>query len=269
MMRTSLLARRAAKIGALLSGLMSRPLPGLVVVLYHRVGVGDRYIDLGFDLFKRQADYLADSGRVVSLEEGLRRVSVGPLDDDVFAITFDDGTEDFFTTVLPVLVERGLPATHYVVTGPVDEGLPYPSWAGPNDARAMSWGQIAEAVSTGLVTVGSHTHTHADLDRVDKAAIEAELRRSKELIEDRVGRACSHFAYPHAVGSASAEAIVRRYYDSAAVAGWAKNHHEAFDPYRIMRIPITRLDGKVFFRAKIDGRMGAEAALYRLAGKRG
>jgi peptidoglycan/xylan/chitin deacetylase (PgdA/CDA1 family) len=133
----------------------------------------------------------------------------------------------------------------------------------------MTWAQVTEAVSTGLITIGSHTHTHADLDRGTRAQMEDELRTSKQLIEDNLGIACDDFAYPHAVVSAQADQLVREHYKTAAVGGWRKNLSKTLDPYAILRIPITRLDGRVFFRAKLKGRMGAEAALYRVTQRRG
>src|SRR3712207_9192018 len=54
----------------------------------------------------------------------------------------------------------------------------------------LSWSQLAECVDSGLVTIGSHTHTHADLARADEMTAAGEMRRSKELIEDRLGVAC-------------------------------------------------------------------------------
>jgi peptidoglycan/xylan/chitin deacetylase (PgdA/CDA1 family) len=265
----SLLAHRLAKSAALLPGLVRRSSPGLVVLLYHRVGDGDRNIDLSIAAFEEQIAHIASHHVVLPFDEALRACGDNDLSTDVVAVTFDDGTADFYTHALPVLVRYGVPAMHYLVTAPIDERAPYPSWAGASDAQAMTWSQVVEAMSTGLVSVGSHTHTHADLDRVTPAAITEELGRSKEIIEDRTGYPCRHFAYPHAVTSPSAESAVRRYYETAAVGGWKKNPAGKLDRYRITRVPVTRADGSIYFRAKVQGLMGAEALLYRWGGRRG
>ena len=44
-------------------------------------------------------------------------------------------------------------------------------------------------VSTGFVTIGSHTHTHALLDRLPPDRVEDEITRSAGLIEDKLGEA--------------------------------------------------------------------------------
>jgi hypothetical protein len=78
---------------------------------------------------------------------------------------------------------------------------------------------LRDAASTGLVTIGSHTHTHALLDRAEPADIGAELDRSIELIGQHIGAAPVHFAYPKALpGSEAAEGEVRRRFITAALA---------------------------------------------------
>jgi peptidoglycan/xylan/chitin deacetylase (PgdA/CDA1 family) len=59
----------------------------------------------------RRGDY-----SVLSLREGLQRMSNGTLPPRAVALTFDDGTYDFSTAVVPLLREYGFPATVYVST---------------------------------------------------------------------------------------------------------------------------------------------------------
>ena len=263
----ALLAHRLAKSLALASGLIGKPPTGLTVLLYHRIGAGERNIDLSTDAFERQLAYLSEHCTVVPLAEGLERAS-NSLDEDLIALSFDDGTDDFHIHALPLLERYGLPAINYVTTRPVHERTPLRGW-GRHTAPAMTWAQLGECVDSGLVEIGSHTHTHADLDRVPADQAAEELRRSQELICHHLQRPCRHFAYPHAVYTPGAEALVRERYDTAAVGGWTKNAAGRVDHYRITRIPVTRADGPVYFRAKLAGRMGAERFLYAVAGKRG
>jgi peptidoglycan/xylan/chitin deacetylase (PgdA/CDA1 family) len=123
---------------------------------------------------------------------------------------------------------------------------------------------LRDAVDTGLVTVGSHTHGHVDLSRADERQADEEMRRSKELIEDRLGVACRHFAYPWAVGSDAADRVARRLFASAAVDAWRTNHRGRTDPHRLGRTPILRSDGSLFFRAKVRGLLDGERVAYRL-----
>jgi peptidoglycan/xylan/chitin deacetylase (PgdA/CDA1 family) len=247
------MARITAKVGILPLGVAGRRRPRDVVILgYHRVGVGRSEIDMPASVFERQLDLLASRGEVRSLDDALR-------DGGGVVISFDDGTRDFYERVLPLLIERHLPAVLYLATAMPDD--PEPLALGPG----VSWSMLAESVQTGLVTVGSHTHTHADLARASEIEAEEEMRRSKELIEDRLGTACRHFAYPWGVGSAAADSVARRLYETAAIDGWRTNRWGAIDPHRLGRTPILRSDGTVFFRIKVRGMLDSERYLYRLA----
>lgn len=258
-MPASSLARRAVKAAVLPGGVATRRRPGdVVALLYHRVGAGDGEISLPVGLFEQQLAALAGADRVLTLEEAIVADGEGGV-----VVTVDDGYRDFHDVVLPLLMRYRVPAVLYLATALVAGETP----GNDRDPDVLHWSQLAEAIATGLVTVGSHTHTHADLSRASEQAAEAELRRSKELIEDRLGMACRHFAYPWAVGSPAADRVVRRLFDTAALDAWRTNRRHAIDPWRLGRTPVLRSDGLSFFRAKVQGRLDGEALLYRVLGR--
>jgi peptidoglycan/xylan/chitin deacetylase (PgdA/CDA1 family) len=254
----SSLARKAVKAAVLPGGMMTGRRPGdVVVLLYHKVGGRGGEIDLPAALFERQLAMLAGRDRVLTLDQAVAGDRAGGV-----VVTVDDGYQDFHETVLPLLVRYQVPAVLYLATGLVaGEG------AGPDDPEALTWSQLEEAVSTGLVTVGSHTHSHVDLSVAPERRCEEELTRSKGLIEDRLGIACQHFAYPWAVGSPIADRLVRRLFASAALHAWRTNRAGAVDPWRLGRTPVLASDGLAFFRAKLQGRLDGEALAYRLLGR--
>jgi peptidoglycan/xylan/chitin deacetylase (PgdA/CDA1 family) len=133
--------------------------------------------------------------------------------------------------------------------------------AGP---EALHWSQLEEAISTRLVTVGSHTHSQAELSRVTGSEAGEEMDRSKGLIENRLGVPCCHFAYPWAVASPEAESAARTRFDSAALGAWRTNRRGRIDPYRLGRTPVLRNDGVRFFRAKARGMLDGEGFAYRV-----
>ena len=78
-------------------------------------------------------------------------------------LTFDDGTADFVDQAFPILDSLGLPATLYVATGFIEEA---PSV--PRRSRPRVLGRRSPTCSGSGLTVGSHTHAHALLDRVSR-----------------------------------------------------------------------------------------------------
>ncbi|MFN2390157.1 MAG: polysaccharide deacetylase family protein [Actinomycetota bacterium] len=226
---------------------LQRRRPGdVVVLLYHRVADTTREIDVPPSLFEEQMRALATLRRTISLDEALAG-GAGVV------ITFDDGSDDLFENAFPLLQELRLPATLYLATGAVAE-------TGPG----LSWPSLRALAGT-CITIGAHTHTHANLAHADEADIAAELDRCKHAVEGAVGLPCRHFAYPWAMSSPTARALVKERFASAASAAWRTNHGGIRDPYEIGRVPVMRSDGSFFFRVKSEGRLDAEGWAYRVA----
>jgi peptidoglycan/xylan/chitin deacetylase (PgdA/CDA1 family) len=245
------------------------PARGIVVLLYHRVGrTSSMEVDLPTSLFEEQMARLAASGRVTTLDRALDLLArpdppedVAPGQDPV-VITFDDGTRDLAEVAAPILSDHGLPALLYVATEFVDVGRPF-----PDDGVALSWSELGDLVAAGW-ELGSHTHTHALLDRLDPGQVDDELDRSIDLLSDRTGEAVHHFAYPKAlVGHAAAERAVRRRFRSAALAGTRPNRYGDTDPWRLARSPVQVSDGLRWFERKLDGGMALEDGLRGVAGR--
>ena len=227
----------------------------MIILVYHRVGAGDREVDVPLRSFQRQLTAVAAGGAVGSLDETLRG------DEGGLVVTVDDGYRDFHEHVLPALVRYGVPAVLYLATGLVDGS----AGAAVPGADALSWAMLREAVGTGLVTVGSHTHSHADLSASSEEEAEKEMARSKGLIEENLQVPCRHFAYPWGVGSAGADRAARRLFATAALDAWRTNRRGRIDPHRLGRTPVLRSDGDgVLFRAKARGLLDREAVAYRL-----
>jgi peptidoglycan/xylan/chitin deacetylase (PgdA/CDA1 family) len=258
--------RQFVKWGAAAADVVRRP-RGLVVLVYHRVGARTPVsVDLPRPLFAEQLAALAADWAPVTLDHAadLLTAPTGPAVPPPVCLTFDDGTADFVEEAVPELVAHGIPATLFVATDHVDTGRAF-----PDDGRPASWAGLRDALSTGLVTIGSHTHTHRLLDRVDGPEAAGELDRSIELIEDRLGVACSHFAYPKALlGSPAAEQEVRRRFRTAAVAGTRPNPYGVTDLHRLRRSPVQVGDGMRWFRRKASGGMALEDDLRTLRNRR-
>ena len=243
-----------------------RPPTGITVLIYHRVGGGTTSaVDLDPSVFEAQLARLAAQHRVITLEASLAELAAPPSaeHDRGVVLTFDDGTDDFTDVAVPALVRHGLPATLYAATQFIEEGTDFP-WG----ARPTSWSALRDAVSTGLITVGSHTHSHSLLDRLDRSAVEADLDRSIELIGEHIGIRPQDFAYPKAVpGCPAAEVAVRRRFRSAALAASRVNRPGATDIHRLWRTPVQRSDGDEFFAAKAAGGLRLEGELRGLAAR--
>lgn len=275
MARSSALIRRTVKVASAAADRWRPDIAGVVILLYHRVGGGSALeIDLDAPRFDDQIAAVAATSRVVSLGGALEQLAANSptSSESSIVVTFDDGTADFVEVALPILVEHRVPATLYLATGFVEDGLAFPA-----GGRAVSWSALRDACSTGLVDIGSHTHTHRLLDRTPPAEAADELDRSIDLIGEHLGQVALDFAYPKAVpGSPGVAQLVRGRFRSAALAGTRVNPYRrasagsgkararGTDPYRLSRSPIQVSDGMQFFERKLAGGMALEDSFRRV-----
>ena len=242
----------------------------VVVLMYHRV-TGDvpLELDLPFAVFRAQMIRLAERRVVVSVDEAVRRLEKSEkFDRTLFVITFDDAYRDFYTHAFPLLCDLDLPVTLYVPTGFLDcPGIPPTSHklANEENLQPVTWAMLEEMFVSPLLTIGSHTHSHAELPSLPDEEILEELDRCDTLLQHRLGQPMRHFAYPRGAWDERVEQLVKGRYETAALAGGGIISANAFSPYRITRVPVLRSDGLRWFNARINGRLIHEVRLVKLA----
>jgi len=87
-----------------------------LIVTYHRFTHNDKDDKTAARTFAEQLDYLTRYYRVVPLSLIAERLRAGRLPSGLAAITIDDGYSDAYEIAFPLLSERRLPATIFVVT---------------------------------------------------------------------------------------------------------------------------------------------------------
>lgn len=166
-------------------------------LMYHSASpLPGRFRSLGVPgpLLRGQLEALIASGRSpVGLSDVLasadRRAAV--------AITFDDAYGDFESTVVPILDDLNARATLYVPTGHLGRGARWLGRRASSMPRLMDWHALRSIVASGLVEIGSHSHTHAQMDTLAIDAVRFELRHSRELLEQMLGVPVTSFCYPN------------------------------------------------------------------------
>ena len=111
-------------------------------------------------------------------------------------ITFDDGYADCIHYVVPILRAHGFTAVFYIVAGLL--GKPS-EWLIAE--RGLSWSLADWPVLRQLEALGchcgAHSFSHPHLAELDEQACRVELERSREVLEDGLGHAVRHLAYPY------------------------------------------------------------------------
>jgi peptidoglycan/xylan/chitin deacetylase (PgdA/CDA1 family) len=170
--------------------------PRIAVVIYHSAGAAARgsiaaaVLDMNFAAIRQRF------ARCATVSE-LAHLPPDGAGEWTACITFDDGYEDNYGVVLPLLQRHGLSATFFICTGFVDGrcGIPgrYRAYAG---LRPKAWRDVRALAAAGM-EIGAHTDTHPVLARLPPAQQEHEMLASKRRIEDELGRAVTSFALPY------------------------------------------------------------------------
>ena len=173
------------------------------ILMYHALSAACtaafRRWTLAADRFEAHLAYLGQSGyRSVTIADLLaHRRSGAPVPADrLIALTFDDAYTDFHSVALPLLTRYGMTATLFVPTGHVGRRSGWMRHEGEGERAILSWAALAEIAGCGI-EIGTHSHTHPELDRVGDREILGEVRGPKALVEDRLGVAVRSFAYPY------------------------------------------------------------------------
>ena len=241
------------------------------IIVYHKITDVKDGIDSLWNVppkrFTEHMEYLWENGfNVLSLHDFQMARINRKLPEKPIIITFDDGYANVYERAYPVLSMYGFPATLFLTVGNIDRIEPF-TWDVPliaNDTRLksefrpLSWEEVREMNDGGLVSFGSHTMTHPHLGKVSRSKIDAELKGSKEMIEEKINRPVKFFSYPGGIklygdiSEKTTEALMDAGYELACTSEIGRNSiHE--DLYFLKRIGISRVDSINMFKAKLVG----------------
>ena len=165
--------------------------------------------------FAGHVAWLARHKTVVRAEDAAVAMTPwGTLPPGMAALTFDDGYADLYEHALPVLTRHRMPATVLLVAATLsdDKQVDWVDDPPAHPLRTLTADQVLEMRDAGIA-FGSHSRAHLDLTELSYEECVADLRSSRETLEDVLGRPVPLLAYPRGRHDAG----VRR---AAAAAGY-------------------------------------------------
>jgi peptidoglycan/xylan/chitin deacetylase (PgdA/CDA1 family) len=177
------------------------------ILCYHRFTTRSRpeKLEVTAAQFEEQILFLKKNGfTVVSLED-FHEFNKGrkQLPKKSVVITIDDGYRSIYSVAYPIIQRHRIPVTAYIYTDFLNSGA------------ALTWAQIHEMQSSGLIDFQSHSKSHSKLSEQGKreskpahlARIETELVGSRSTISKQMGKSIDFIAYPY--GGADAYVAAR------------------------------------------------------------
>lgn len=171
------------------------------ILMYHSIGVNNKFSTVTPKKFEDQLKYLKEKGyTIIPLEEMIARIQKKKSIYKCISITFDDGFEDFYLTVFPLLRKYEIPASLFVTTGYI--GGVMPTRQGQN-FRIVSEEQLQEMSNSPFVALYPHTEKHPKFSEISTEEAIEEIEVSRQKLEGIIGKKANIFAYPFGVTTES------------------------------------------------------------------
>jgi len=237
----------------------------------HAIGKASSDMAVSEANLRAQLAALIEAGyRCLDLPTALRALAApDPLPRPAFCLTFDDGYRSVYDPGLKILEDLDLTATLFVTVNFLD-GRIRPPWHSQDAAlmreysvnaahfQPLDWSQLREMIAGKRVRIGSHTLNHFMTGRLAETELRAEIRQSKQILEDRLGVEAPYFAYPYGVRpygaySQRSEAIIREAGYRCSCTSRISRAEVGTGPWLLPRISLVDSDTPLDARAKAAG----------------
>lgn len=223
-----------------------------IVLMYHNIGIPPRQtvlrgIYVTPRMFKFQMWYLKSAGfRVVPLKEIILFMRGGVSDENLAAITFDDGYQDFYENAFPVLKVYNYPSTIFLVSDLVGKENLWDNERVGVRKKLLDWKSIEKLKGEG-VTFGSHSRSHPFISSLSQEDVIDEVANSRSCLEEKLQLPVEFFCYPY--GDYDAR-VVKAVKEAGYSGGFTTKRglvHRGDDPFEIRRCLIRNSTHPLLF----------------------
>lgn len=205
--------------------------PGVIILEYHTVldnpqDDGKKY-NVTLNEFREQLSYLKENGyETISMRDFvLAKKGKLTLPEKPIILTFDDGYQNNYDNMLPILEEFSMKATVYVVTNDIGkEGY-------------LTYDELFDMQKRG-VELGSHTANHLPLTTLSAEKQESEIKLSKLMLEWKGLDTIYTFSYPNGAYDENLPKILEENEYLTAVTGEAGINTFNTNPYLLHRTHV-------------------------------
>ncbi len=170
---------------------------GIHILNSHYIGKNELPKEVFHDLLtklSKQADFIRIEDAVVAIKEKTHQHQ------KLIAFTFDDGFEECYTKIAPVLSDFNTNAAFFINPGFIDGDKDYRKNFTDNivhvNKAPMTWEMIKELHQQGFI-IGNHTLNHVRLVGLTNEELYQQVTVSKNRIEEQINAPCNYFAWTY------------------------------------------------------------------------
>lgn len=202
---------------------------GVPILTYHYVDYNPNKSDTARDAlsvtpdkFDAQMGYLSQNGYTPVTLDTLYAIfsKQASMPAKPVVLTFDDGYDNFYRVVYPILQKYNFHAVAFIPTGLI------------GGSYYMNWDQIKEIQKSGLVTFEGHSVTHPNLAGMSYDSAYKQLVDSKHVLQSQTGYPVNFVAYPFGSTNGSVQAAAQK---AGYVGGVGTGYGKAYNPSMNMR----------------------------------
>lgn len=196
--------------------------------------------ELQISLFREQIKYATENKnfKIYKSDELLNKIPKKGL-----CITFDDGYENNYELASPILIEKNIPFTIFIITDYIKN----------NKKGYLNESMLKALSNNSLVTIGSHSKNHYDLTKLSEKNLEDQLSYSKLYLEDLIGKEIKSMSYPYGKYNDRVKYKVKKIgYKLAFTSNFNKNFNKQ-NKINLSRNEIWNTDNIKVFVEKLNG----------------
>ena len=207
---------------------------GVITLMYHRFDE-NKYpsTNIRNEIFLEHIKEINNQGIEFITYEKFKKIIKQNIDKNYLLLTIDDAFESFYLNAWPILKNKKIPFILFVSTREIGKH------------GYMDWKHIKEVASSGLATIGNHSHTHEYLIDWSNDKIKSDLTTSIKIFKKELGYSPEIFSYPFGEYSTELKKIVEDLNFEFAFG----QHSGVIDPTKdfleLPRFPINEKYGEI------------------------
>ena len=170
---------------------------GIISLMYHRFDE-NKYpsTNIRLEIFNKHLEEIKKLNLEFISFEKFEKILGEEINKSYLLLTVDDAFTSFYLNAWPIIKKNKIPMILFVSTREVGK------------YGDMTWNQIQEIESRGLVTIGNHSHSHEYLIDWSANAIKNDLEKSIKIFKEKLGHSPKLFSYPFGEYSTTLKKIV-------------------------------------------------------------